>query len=227
MFTLSTNVTTEEVIIVLTQGGIMALFIFAPFIYILRREFDKFYSNEVTEHQQGRSVYTFMITSAIILAGASIVYHIVIVLIELSFPDLKPITGETGITRLFWEMDLPTIPQGETTALTVDFLYTQKLLRKFIEVLCVLIVVMSIFLTSMLSWSILGAYQDDSQRGSIIGTSVKIIMSTSISWIVLRYYSESTSWILNYPGDEPIWNIATIWFKDALSNASNVPISSL
>ena len=227
MFALSTNPTTEEAIIVLTQGIIVTLFIFIPFIYILKREFDKFYSNEVTEHQQGRSVYTFLMLSAIVLAVAGITYHGLIFIIELSFPDLKPIIGETGITRLFWQMDLPRVPQGKTTEITVDILYTISLLRRFIEGLAVTIVIMVIFLTSMLSWSILGSYQDDSQRGSIVGTTVKIIISASLTWVVLKYYSESTSWILNYPGDTALWDLASSWIREALSGASNVPLSNL
>ena len=220
------DITTEQAIIIASHGIIMILFAFVPFFLIIKRELDKFSSNSKTEHDSGRSIFTFLITTMIVLAFASILYTLVAQTLGFIFPNTHPVTGEGGVTSLFWSIDL-----SAADALTTDINQAGSALKsilKGISILRIIIDMLSVFtvitlfaFSAMLAWNAMGLYQDDSQRNSVVAAVVKIMLASTVAAVALEYYSLSTSWILNLPDEGSIKEISQKWFTEAIDAAMN------
>jgi hypothetical protein len=218
----------KELFVISIHAAMAMLFVFLPFWIMIKSELDDFRSNRIAEHTSGRSIFGFFMSAIIIVSFANMVYLILISVLEVMFPNYNPIVGADGVTRLFWTLEL--INADETIAnfegelkensLKVFYHRTIEYLRMAYEMLSVVIVLTLLLLSVKLSWSMIGNYQDDSQKTSLISTILKIFISFTIAGIILNFYSEATSWIINYPNDNTIWSVAADWFIEAIENNS-------
>lgn len=201
--TISNPATTSEMLIILTQAAIMGFATYLPFIFIIKREFDKFRSQEVSEHTSGRSSGSFIVVSLFTLAISNMLYIVATSIMIAAMPDWDPILGENGITRDFWTLYVSQNNLDDYPDLELSMYNSILHLRDFLKAFAFFITSIMMIFSLKLGFSIYGTYQDNPNNSSIATTVIKIVVGGVIGLVAIEYYSQSTSWLLNLPPDGP------------------------
>lgn len=200
---ISGGIEVKHAIAILAHGVAAGLFAFMPVWIITASTIKRLSQNAVGsnhEHMRSSEPVRYFVFAIVIMVASMVVYYILVMMLDYLFlPSFAPITGTDGITRLFWEIDIPTNSDVEYSGVVVGLLKTVEYMRYFFNSIAFFtnfMLLIACFTTVMNHTH--GLHNPNVASGKGIANKVLPMAITIIIYIaVMELYSNVASPILN------------------------------